>query len=223
MIKRSILIPALMATLFSYSQKSNLKFKLGDEYHLPRKAEDIGFTGNEKFGMVNLSVNDDKLFINRFDIATLNKISEEELKMNTSSRMNSETLVDFGSGFCYWIYSDWDKKNDKKLLFYDKIDIAKGQMAEADHKINETTRIANKESVMFLTNYAKEQYHESFKYSYNYDKTHTKLLISYRLIPESKRDKKNFDKIGLIVLDQSMKSHRRSPKTKYGVQNSLER
>ena len=44
----------------------------------------------------------------------------------------------------------------------------------------------------------------SDKYQFNYDADKTKLLVSYRLKPEEKNDKRNYDKIGLHVFDDKM-------------------
>ena len=43
------------------------------------------------------------------------------------------------------------------------------------------------------------------KYQFNYDAEGKKLLVNYRLWPEEKNDKKNYDKIGLQVFDDNMK------------------
>jgi hypothetical protein len=42
------------------------------------------------------------------------------------------------------------------------------------------------------------------KYKYNYDAQRKKLLVSYRLTPEERNDKINYDKIGLYVFDENL-------------------
>ncbi|MBC7904756.1 MAG: hypothetical protein H7Y27_15125 [Gemmatimonadaceae bacterium] len=47
-------------------------------------------------------------------------------------------------------------------------------------------------------------YKTTEKYQYDYDAENKKLLITYRLVPEKKRDKENFDVIGFHVFDEKM-------------------
>ena len=42
------------------------------------------------------------------------------------------------------------------------------------------------------------------KYQYNYDAEKKHLLVSYRLIPEERNDKKNYDKLGFHVFNEKM-------------------
>jgi len=42
------------------------------------------------------------------------------------------------------------------------------------------------------------------KYQYNYDANNSRFLVSYRIKPEEKDDKKNVDKIGIFVFDENM-------------------
>ena len=101
----------------------------------------------------------------------------------------------------YWLHSDWDKGTEKEMLFYDKIDVATGKITEHNQKMIETTRLAG--ATARLTGFYR--YKLDGKYKFNYDGEQKKLLVSYRLHPDERNDKKNYDKIGLQVFDDHMK------------------
>ena len=63
-MKFRLLSLALLVSSISYAQSKKFAFKLGDEYELPRKTEDLAFFGNEKDGIVNLSLKKEELNIN---------------------------------------------------------------------------------------------------------------------------------------------------------------
>lgn len=202
MMKYLLLAPVCLLSLFCFGQKQSTKFtfKLGTEYELPRKTEDLAFFGNEKDGIVNLSLKDEDLFVTRFDPQTLEKTFEQQVELPEASKnFNSEDVIDFNNHNYYWIHSDWDKDNEAELLYYDKLDVTAGKITEANHKINQTTKLAG--GVAYKGWYS---YKKIGKYQYNYNADRNKLLISYRLSPEEKNDKKNYDKIGLLVFDDQM-------------------
>ena len=53
-MKYLLLATAFLFSTITYGQSKKFTFKLGDEYELPRKTEDLAFFGNEKDGIVNL-------------------------------------------------------------------------------------------------------------------------------------------------------------------------
>jgi len=75
MMKYLLLIPVYLVSAICYGQGQSKKFtfKLGTEYDLPRKTEDLAFFGNDKDGIVNLSLKKDELIITRFNTKTLQK------------------------------------------------------------------------------------------------------------------------------------------------------
>jgi len=202
MMKYLFLIPVCLLSLFCFGQKQSTKFtfKLGTEYELPRKTEDLAFFGNEKDGIVNLSLKKEELFITRFNPQTLDKTFEQQIELPEASKnFNSEAVVDFNNNNYYWIHSDWDKDNETELLYYDKIDVSAGKITDANHKIHQTTKMAG---ALGANGFYSAKIVD--KYQYNYDAERNKLLISYRLYPEEKNDKKNYDKVGLQVYDDKM-------------------
>ncbi|MDI3320360.1 hypothetical protein [Pinibacter soli] len=200
-MKKLLIVPACFLSAMLFAQKSNkFDFKVGSEYDLPRKTTDLAFIGNQKDGIVNISLKKEELILVRFNPSTLERTTEQRIDLDATRNFNSEILTDFYNGSYYWIHSDWDKSSETEILYCDKVDIAKGRIAEANTKLLETTKIAG-------TSVAKGFYNmkTTDKYGFQYDAAHKKLLISYRLHPEQKNDKKNYDKIGLNVFDENMK------------------
>ena len=199
-MKYLLLAIGFLISTLSYGQNKKFSFKLGDEYELPRKTEDLAFFGNEKDGIVNLSLKKEELNIVRFNPKTLGKSMEQVVDLDVTKNFNSELEVDFNNNNYYWLHSDWDKQTESEILYYDKIDVVKGKIAEPNHKMFATTKIAGQFSYAgFLYSYKTTE-----KYQYNYDADRQKLLISYRLSPELRNDKKNYDKIGFQVFDENL-------------------
>lgn len=200
-MKKLLIVPACLISAMLFAQKSNkFDFKLGTEYDLPRKTTDLAFVGNQKDGIVNVSLKKEELILVRFNPATLERTSEQRIDLDATRNFNSEMLTDFYNGNYYWLHSDWDKSSETETLYCDKIDIAKGRVAQANTKLLEATKIAG-------TSVAKGFYSmkTTDKYGFQYDASHKKLLVSYRLQPEVRNDKKNYDKIGMYVFDENMK------------------
>ena len=140
-MKYFLLATAFLTSALCNGQSKKFSFKLGDEYELPRKTEDLAFFGNEKDGIVNLSLKKEELNITRFNPKSLGKTMEQVIDLDVTKNFNSETVTDFNSNSYFWIHSDWDKSNEKEMLFYDKIDIVKGKITDANHKMLETYKI----------------------------------------------------------------------------------
>ncbi|MEP7109868.1 MAG: hypothetical protein ABI760_17865 [Ferruginibacter sp.] len=199
-MKNPLLIFTCLLSVVSFGQTRKFTFKMGSEYSLPRKTDDLAFLGNEKDGIVNLSLKKDELNIIRFDPASLNQTSEKAIELPEATKnFNSEKLVDIDNNY-FWIHSDWDKEAEKEYLYYDKIDVSSGKITDVNHKIIEATKIAGTTAMRGFYNYKTTN-----KYQYNYDAEQKKLLVSYRLTPEERNDKKNYDKIGLYVFDEHLK------------------
>lgn len=198
-MKYIILMPLCFVASFSFAQSKKFSFKLGTEYDLPRKSEDLSFFGNDKDGIVNLSLKKDELNISRFDPKTLSQTSEKTIELTELTKnFNSETVADFNTNY-FWLHSDWDKKEERELLYYDKIDVATGKITESNKKLIETTKMGGTMASTGWYSYKLEG-----KYDFNYDVEKRKLLVTYRLSPESRNDKKNYDKIGMYVFDENM-------------------
>jgi hypothetical protein len=198
-MKTLLLVPACLFAALSYGQVS-FNFQVGTEYELPRKTEDLAFVGNEKDGIINLSLKKEELNIVRFNTSTLKKTMEQRIDLDATRNFNSEIVTDFDNGGqYYWIHSDWDKGSGTEMLLYDKIDVSSGKITESNKKMIETTKLSGIPSATGFYSFKIDG-----KYRFDYDADRKKLLVAYRLVPESRNDKKNYDKIGFHVFDEKM-------------------
>lgn len=187
-------------SILASAQNKKLDFKLGSEYELPKKTEDLSFFGNSIDGIVNLALKNDELHIVRFDSKTLNVTTDKVIELPEATKnFNSETLVDFGSNH-FWLHSDWDKSTERESLYYDKIEIASNKISVSNKQLLEASKIAGE--MARAGGFYKVK--TTGKYDYNFDAQHKKLLVSYRLAPEERNDKISYDKIGLFVYDENM-------------------
>ena len=185
-MKYLILAVATLLTTVTNAQSKKFTFKLGTEYELPRKAEDLSFFGNDKDGIVNMGLKKDELTILRFDPKTLVQTTEKVIELpERTKNYNSETVIDFNENY-YWLHSDWDKSAETEMLYYDKIDVVSGKIIESNKKLFDAAKIMGSGAAM--TGFYR--YKMTNKYDFNFDADQTKLLVSYRLAPEEKNDKK---------------------------------
>ncbi len=199
-MKYLIVAAATLLTTLSFAQSKKFTFKLGSEFELPRKSEDLSFFGNQKDGIVNLSLKKDEIIIVKFDSKTLEQSAEKTIELpDATKNFNSEIITEFKNGNYFWIHSDWDKKEEIEGLYYDKLDVGGAKLTAQNTKMFETTRLSGD-----LTSTGFYQMKVENKYQFNYDAEGKKLLVNYRLWPEEKNDKKNYDKIGLQVFDDNM-------------------
>ena len=199
MNKSIILLTSTLLSLAASAQ-SKFNFKLGQEYDLPRKTSDLAFFGNEKDGLVNLSIKKEELIVIRFDAKSLNKSMEQKIDLDVTRNFNSEILADFSNNNYYWLHSDWDKGSDAEMLFYDKINVQTGKISEANKLMFQTAKIAGDATPRGFYGVKVTD-----KYEYDFDIDRKVLCVSYRLKPEHRNDKKSFDIIGFQVFDDNMK------------------
>ena len=168
---------------------------------MPRKSEDLSFFGNQKDGIVNLSLKKEEIILVKFDSKTLEQTAEKIIELPEATKnFNSEIVTEFKNGNYFWIHSDWDKESKIEALYYDKLDVSGAKLTANNTRLFETTRLTGD-----LTTTGLYQFKVDNKYKFNYDADGKKLLVSYRLWPEEKNDKLNYDKIGLQVFDDNMK------------------
>ena len=200
-MKHLLLAIVALASTASFAQSKKFTFKLGSEFELPRKSEDLSFFGNQKDGIVNLSLKKDEIIIVKFDSKTLEKSDEKTIALaDVTKNFNSEIITEFRNGNHFWLHSDWNKDDKVETLYYDKLDVSGARLTTNNNKMFETTKLAGD-----LTSTGFYQMKVDNKYQFNYDADGKKLLVNYRLWPEEKNDKKNYDKIGLQVFDDNMK------------------
>jgi hypothetical protein len=211
-MRNLLFISVCLLSTVTYGQSNKFTFKLGDEYELPRKTEDLAFFGNPANGIINLSLKKDELNVLRFDPTSLAQTDDKIISLPEATKnFNSETVTDFRNGNYYWIHSDWDKESSKEYLYYDKIDVSSAKFASQNNKMIEAAKIAGVSEntkngpIRGFGGFGKAfDFKVVDKYKYNYSADHKLLLVSYRLIPEDRDDKVNHDKIGLVVFDDNM-------------------
>lgn len=185
----------------SFAQSKKFVFKLGQEYELPKKSEDLAFFGDPANGIVNLSYYKKQLTVYKFDFKNLNQQGDTEVELNDASKnFNSEEVIYIG-GKCYWLHSDWDKETKKEKLYSTEIDIKTGRVINENKLLFEIDKVAGDLAAGGWFGAGAKIVN---KYEYNYNAGNNKLLISVRYAPEFKSDKINYDRIGFFVLDAKM-------------------
>jgi len=203
-MKYLLLFAVSCSSLFSFAQSNKFTFKLGEEYEIPKRSEDLGFYGTQSAGIVNLFLKKDKLTIFSFNPQNITQTGEKEIELDVTGNYNNEGIVNFGNNF-FWLHSDWDKSAKEEAVYYDKIDVKTGQITEANKTLFTSSKIAGEYMGGGMWGAWGGGYKTGNKYSFNTDAENTRLLISYRLYPEEKNDKKNYDRIGVYVFDQDLK------------------
>ena len=140
-MKYVFLIALTFFTAASIGQSKKFSYKLGEEYEIPKRSEDMGFFGTQTSGIVNLFLKKDILSIFNFDPKNLGQTGEKEIEMDLTRNFNNEGIVNFGNDF-YWLHSDWDKSAKEESLFYDKIDVKTGKITVANKPLLTSTKIA---------------------------------------------------------------------------------
>ncbi|MGN6439056.1 MAG: hypothetical protein ACTHMM_21105 [Agriterribacter sp.] len=199
-MKKILLIAMCIPALLVNAQSKKFQFKLGAEYGLPKKATDLSFFGDEQVGIVNLSIKNEDLYLTRFNAKTLSQSGEKVIPIPDATRnMVSEIVVDFSPNY-YWLRSDWDKDRQKEMLFATVVDVKNGKLADTDVKLIEADKMASGGAAVngFYS------FKGVDKYDFQFNASRTKLMVSYRLFPLERNDKKNFDRIGIYVFDSKM-------------------
>lgn len=199
---KSILTALLsIATLISVAQSKKFVFKLGEEYELPKKSEDLAYYGDSVNGIVNLSYYKKQLTVYKFDFKNLSQKGGLDIELNDASKnFNSEEVVYFG-GNCFWLHSDWDKKNEREKLYSSEINIKTGKVVSENKLLFEMEKVAGDLAAGGWFGAGAKSVN---KFDFNYNANKTKLLISFRYTPENKNDKKNYDRLGFFVVDTKM-------------------
>ena len=124
-----------LLSLFSNAQSKKFSFKLGEEYEIPKRSQDLGFYGTQSAGIVNLFLKKDKLTIFGFNPQNLAQSAEKEIELDVTGNYNNEGVVNFGNNF-FWLHSDWDKSAKEESVYYDKIDVKTGKITEENKKLD---------------------------------------------------------------------------------------
>jgi hypothetical protein len=187
---------------FSFSQSKKSSYILGDEIKMSKNYESYLFIGNEKDGVANLFLDDDKINISKYDYKTLNKREEEYIEVNNFSGdlFTRRGTYPFGENL-YRFYSDMDKPSSTEYLYCDKLDIKNAKTIKTQIKLLEVT---SKLSDKFYRNSSEFRTASNNKFKFVLDVSKTRLLIIYKLEPEERKNKANHDRFGFTVFDHNM-------------------
>lgn len=142
-----------------------------------------------------------KLIIQKFNTEKPSFISVKELDYPENWQIEGDGVMEF-NGRYYLTYSVWDKPNKKEQLFFREIDFEKGDYAGAAKLMCKVDgKISGSGSVFGMMAFGS---FNKFKFQRGYKDG--QLLVYYRHIPESKRDSKNYDVIGMNVFDKDLNS-----------------
>ena len=184
------------------AQEKKFMVKMGATYELPRKADNLAFFGNEKDGIVNLSIKDNELNILRFNPRTLALAGEHVIEIPDATRnMVSEIVINHGNDY-YWLRSDFQKSGKKDLLYSQKIDVVKGNTVGERLLMIESEKLDGYK--VRKTGFS-PKWKVDYKYQFNFSANRELVLVSCKSDPEKQNDKKNIGNIGLHVFDNKMK------------------
>jgi hypothetical protein len=134
--------------------------------------------------ILTIKIDGKRIFIQKLNAETLKFIKETEYEDMPDHSVLLD-LTEFNNRY-YLFYSLWDKPNQIEQLFAREIDFARGTFTGTDRNLlNVNAKMGS-----------------SFGFNTSHDKS--KMLIQYRLKPESRNDDKNYDVIGLHVLDKDL-------------------
>ncbi len=187
-MKCIFLVILTFSTCIGFGQTGKFNFKLGSEFEYPAKAQEFAFFGNDKDGIVHLAGRKDEFVVSLFEQNTLKQTGEKIIPMQlreSSGKSTVEYISDFG-GYYYRLVHVFDKGSKSEILYYDKIDVTKGTHTTSANNLIEIPKMAG----------------YGFRFREDVDRKH--LLVNYRVFPQDRNDKKNYDKLGFHVFDEHM-------------------
>jgi uncharacterized protein YxeA len=200
-MKFIISITVLFISVCSFAQNNKFAFKFGQDNEFKKDTYGIGSWANDKynFGYISIFQNSKKLYAEQFELKSLNFKSETIIKLPDLSKnytMEGDYAFDSNN---YWIYSDWDRKAEKELLYAVNLG-ATATTGNVDIKLlMENPRLAG---VVRTTGGPSLIVYG--KYKIRQDAAKKLLLVTYKIFPEDKNDKLRKDKIGHYVFDERM-------------------
>jgi hypothetical protein len=205
MKNRGLLIVLMFLPLMGFVQTAGptdeFSVKWGTPHEFSKKYNDLGYVGNMKDGILQISLNRKAdVLIQRF---STDKLSPTNLLSLDIGHMPDHFVPDlftwFGNYF-YMFYSTWDKEAQEEHLFADKINLESGTFADDPQELIVADKIAG---ATIATGFYK--FSTANKYQFNFSIDSSKLLVSYRKQTDIKDDSKSHDKLGFFVFDRDLK------------------
>lgn len=195
----------LGAALPSMAQTTTIdKFKVtfGPEFEFPKKHLDLGIIGTKEDGLVQLSYQPGKdLSMQRLDgKMAVSKTDAADISKMPASFMNDQ-FTKLGGKY-YWFFSTWDKKAEKEHLNIQEIDVKTGKVVGQSRDLITASKLEGTAAYGGFMMVAAQK-SGKFQFVKSYDDNG--LLVTYRLLHESKDDSKNKEVVGFNVFDASAK------------------
>ncbi|MBT1709955.1 hypothetical protein KK062_17045 [Fulvivirgaceae bacterium PWU5] len=190
-----------LLSIWSFTAFSQAKITVGDPYDVIDAQSKHYFTENGEIMTVKVDKKD--VIIQKMSAKTL-KFLKARVYDDFPKGFTLEQVLQFKDRY-YLYYSLYEDKQEQ--LFARELDFAAGTFKGAAKKVLSITdkidggRIRG--GIMTLAAYQSMISADKYNFYFSYDKS--ALIIQYRMIPETKRDSKSFDIIGMHVFDPSMK------------------
>lgn len=193
---------ALLATLYSYSQKTlskDYQYNVSEPYPVVEGDQKFYFSRDDSKQVIALKFDKPEIYIQRFDPDKPAFISEKKYKDFLPDRHDIESVRILGDKM-YLFYSSWDKANEIEQLFAQEIDFEKGEFvgsAKLLFKVQgRVSRAGRAGDASETADWSKFDIQPSFDRKL--------FMVQYRKRPEVKRDTKSYDIIGLYTFDNNL-------------------
>lgn len=180
----------------AFSQ-SRIKYEFGEPYKFPKKHREIAFYGNETEGLHQVSMRKGKdIIVQSFKKAPYSLQAEKDIDISGMERaISPERFTVLKTKKYFWLYSYWDRENEKEQLFVRMYDPKSRKLVTKPEKLIQCERLAGSFAGYGVSN----------KYEFHFSHDSSKVLINYRLKPKERKDALNYDIIGFCVFDTLMK------------------
>jgi len=180
--------------------KGDVKIEWGDQVTLPKKHFRIGFVGDLDQGFVQVTEKMKKE-VGFLRISKKLKFEDSKTEALPKSKYAMFEKIVQVDGRAYALISDYDKKNSTEKLSVREIDIKEGGFKNENEELLTTTGKVT--GTLIATGFYKFATTDKFKVIIP-DKG-DRLLVYYRMVPEKKRNTKNYDKIVYNMFERDWK------------------
>ena len=195
----------LLVTVTGYAQTSTdstYEYSLAESFD--RKKGYCQYYQDDS-GVIGIKMSGGYLGIRKFGVNSLATINTEDYKLKElfPKHWVFEGMNKLGK-YVYIYYSSWDgSKNNKERLFVRRIDAVTGKYDQSfDKKIVQVDgKVRGDRLAMSMSAKTFNKFDIEISSQQEFVSKETKLVVSYRKHPKSKKDTKNFDVYGIHVFD----------------------
>lgn len=200
-----LLLTFISINLFSQDPKlsDNFIVKTGEEY----KETDGVFKQFFKYKDYVVAINSQKkdLVIQKFDPITLKEVKRVDLKSFMKKFPANFELVQLGNKVTLF-YEEWDRSKEIESLMAINISLEDLSVGNPQTVLTQKDRIALDPFNGTASKYRRMSPYmpSGSKYFFQKSNNDQKLLITYRMKPEKKRDTKSYDKVAINVFNTDL-------------------